>query len=143
MAAYTALWLGFRRAMLRSLQQRSASLLPAVFRALDITAPAASTSTEYFKNSALPPTVPQQQKRSFASRLYTSEAADNWRSIRDSFTSIIVDVESDTGIATVTINRPESLNALNTKVREASSLKKKYICRCAPPCKVLVFELQI
>jgi 1,4-dihydroxy-2-naphthoyl-CoA synthase len=59
----------------------------------------------------------QQGQRNFSSRLYTSEAAEAWRSIRDSFSSIIVDVEDETGIATVTINRPESLNALNTKVR--------------------------
>jgi len=118
---------GFRGAMFRSLQQRSSSLLPAVFRALDVTAPSAFHGSDLLTNITLLSHVVQQkqQQRHFSSRLYTSEAADNWRSIRDSFTSIIVDVENDTGIATVTINRPESLNALNTKVRIQLIHKKK------------------
>jgi hypothetical protein len=112
----TALWLGFIDAMLRSVQRQSASLLPAVFRALDVTAASAVNTTELHKNVTVLSSVLHQQQRNFSSRLYTSEAADNWRSIQESFTSIIVDVEDDTGIATVTINRPESLNALNSKV---------------------------
>lgn len=115
--------------MFRSLQQRSLSLLPAVFRALDVTAPSALNGTELLQNVAFLSHVVQQQQRHFSSRLYTSEAADNWRSIRDSFTSIIVDVENDTGIATVTINRPESLNALNTKVRMDQQGEIKHKCR--------------
>jgi hypothetical protein len=105
---------------LKSLQQRSASLLPPVFRALDLQAPCAFIINDTVFNTATISShrAQQQQQKYFSSRLYTSEAADNWKSIRESFTSIIVDVENDTGIATVTINRPETLNALNTKVRD-------------------------
>lgn len=125
--------------MFRSLQQRSLSLLPAVFRALDVTAfPSALNGTELLQNVAFLSHVVQQQQRHFSSRLYTSEAADNWRSIRDSFTSIIVDVENDTGIATVTINRPESLNALNTKVMEELVSACLYLDRQHPAARVII-----
>jgi hypothetical protein len=110
--------------LFRSLQRQSASLLPALFRALDVTAPSTCNGNAIYNNTAVFSRVVQQQQRHFSShRHYTSEAADeNWRSIQESFTSIIVGVD-DTGIATVTINRPESLNALNTKVRKKQHQK--------------------
>jgi len=46
----------------------------------------------------------------------TSDAADTWNHLKESFTSILADVDSNSGVATITINRPEALNALNTKV---------------------------
>lgn len=54
--------------------------------------------------------LPQCHSRHF------SEAADSWLSLKESFTSVLADVDSSSGVATITINRPESLNALNTKV---------------------------
>jgi hypothetical protein len=41
---------------------------------------------------------------------------DGWATMRDSFTTILADVDENSGIATLTINRPEVLNALNSKV---------------------------
>ena len=53
------------------------------------------------------------EKRNMSAR---SEAADAWSSMREGFTSILADIDSQSGIATITINRPESLNALNATV---------------------------
>lgn len=71
-------------------------------------------------------------------RWVSSEAEDNWRSIQESFTSILVDVEDDIGIATVTINRPECLNALNTKVMEELASVCLYLDRQHPSAKVII-----
>jgi hypothetical protein len=46
----------------------------------------------------------------------SDDSAEAWDSIRSTFTSILADVDTATGIATLTINRPEALNALNSKV---------------------------
>lgn len=54
-----------------------------------------------------------REKRNMSAR---SEAADAWSSMREGFTSILADIDSQSGIATITINRPESLNALNATV---------------------------
>ena len=53
--------------------------------------------------------------RWYSDRAHTDDAG--WRALQESLTSILVDVEDDSGVATITINRPEALNALNTKVR--------------------------
>lgn len=50
-------------------------------------------------------------------RLYTTPSADEaWQSLRQTFTSIQAEVASD-GVATLTLDRPQALNALNSKVR--------------------------
>lgn len=53
-------------------------------------------------------------------RWVSTDAAEAWDALRSSFTSILADVEDATGIATITINRPEALNALNSTVSRLS-----------------------
>lgn len=55
-------------------------------------------------------------------RWVSSDVTEAWDALRTTFTSILADVEESTGIATLTINRPEALNALNSKV----SPRKRY-----------------
>ena len=52
----------------------------------------------------------------------TSAAADeSWQSMRQSFTSIRAEVD-DAGVAVLTIDRPQALNALNATVRGPKEL---------------------
>ena len=106
--------------MLRSIQRRSTYLFPSLLRAL-AAGPASSLANAASHITAASSIAPLHPSQWPNKRWLSSEAEDNWRSIRESFTSILVDVEDDIGIATVTINRPESLNALNSKVRETNN----------------------
>lgn len=46
-----------------------------------------------------------------------SEDDGGWKAMQESLTLILAEVDDASGVATITINRPEVLNALNTKVR--------------------------
>lgn len=51
---------------------------------------------------------------------------------------MLADVHDDTGVATVTINRPEALNALNSKVMEELVSTCIYLDRQHPTARVIV-----
>ncbi len=65
---------------------------------------------------------------------YSSEAADAWESMRAGFSSIEAEVEG--GVATITVARPEALNALNKQVRLViRQLLALSLCGMASACR--------
>lgn len=68
----------------------------------------------------------------------TSSSIETWKHLRDSFTSILTDVEENTGIATLTINRSHALNALNAKVMEELVSACLFLDRQHPRARVII-----
>ncbi|PSC76463.1 enoyl-hydratase [Micractinium conductrix] len=68
----------------------------------------------------------------------TSAAADeSWQSMRQSFTSIRAEVD-DAGVAVLTIDRPQALNALNATVMQEVVSACLFLDRNHPTAKVII-----
>jgi hypothetical protein len=61
------------------------------------------------------PARPTPASQPWRVRAYTTPPVEAWASLRDSFSTIKADVGED-GVAVLTIDRPQALNALNSKV---------------------------
>jgi enoyl-CoA hydratase/carnithine racemase len=69
-------------------------------------------------------------------RRYSNEAADSWEAMRAGFSSIQADVEG--GVATITVARPEALNALNKQVMQELVSACLFLDRNHPTAKVII-----
>ncbi|KAI7838571.1 hypothetical protein COHA_007643 [Chlorella ohadii] len=69
-------------------------------------------------------------------RRYSSEAADAWDAMRVGFSSIEAEVEG--GVATITVARPEALNALNKQVMQELVSACLFLDRNHPSAKVII-----
>lgn len=71
-------------------------------------------------------------------RHFTTPSADEaWQSMQQSFTSIQAEVDQE-GVATVTLDRPQALNALNSKVMQEVVSACLYLDRNYPTAKVII-----
>ena len=130
--------------MSRSLfTHRLTSLIPVVLRALDTT-----TTVSIIRCNVGAPLPTKLATSWMGGRALSTEAAEVWGSLQDSFTSILTELDKASGVATVTINRPESLNALNSKVCLVVSaapllLFTLTIYACIPVCSFPHYHHQV
>lgn len=71
-------------------------------------------------------------------RQLSAEAADTWQHLQASYTTIKVEVDEGIGVATLTLNRPEALNALNTQAMEELVSACMYLDRRHTAARVII-----
>ncbi|KDD72511.1 enoyl-CoA hydratase/isomerase, partial [Helicosporidium sp. ATCC 50920] len=86
------------------------------------------------QSSACPST---QMRWSSSSTRSASSSESSWSQMKSTFATILVDVD-ESGIATITLNRPEALNALNAQVMQEVVSACLFLDREHPTARVIV-----